>query len=169
MKAPTAVALLFPLALCAPSLAQSVVNEPALSADAALEVASGALLHCRKAGHKNAVTVVDPAGRIKVSIRDDGASPHSLEHSFRKAYTALTYRMPSADYGKRVAEAKSSAIGPRLFAHTTSAGGVPIKMGDVTIGAVGVSGTPQSAGGGDGDAKCAEAGIARIAKDLAVK
>jgi len=34
------------------------------------------------------------------------------------------------------------------------------------IGAVGVSGTPASAGGGEGDAKCAEAGIARIAKDL---
>lgn len=170
MKVPTALALLFPLAFSAPSLAQSVVNEPTLSADAALEVASGALLHCRKAGHKNTVTVVDNGGRIKVSIRDDGAAPHSLEHSFRKAYTALTYRMPSGDYGKRVAEAKSAAIGPQLLPNlTTSAGGVPIKMGDVTLGAVGVSGTPQSAGGGDGDAKCAEAGIARIAKDLVAK
>ena len=170
MKTSTALALLLPLAFCAPSLAQSVVNEPTLSADAALEVASGALLHCRKLGHKNTVTVVDNAGRIKVSIRDDGASPHSLEHSFRKAYTALTYRMPSADYGKRAAEAKGAAIGPQLLPNiTTAAGGVPIKMGDVTLGAVGVSGTPSSAGGGEGDAKCAEAGIARIAKDLVAR
>jgi len=34
------------------------------------------------------------------------------------------------------------------------------------IGAVEWSGTPSSGGGGEGDAKCAEAGIERIAKDL---
>jgi uncharacterized protein GlcG (DUF336 family) len=107
---------------------------------------------------------------MKASVRDDGAAPHTAEHSFRKAYTALSYRMPSADYGKRAAESKGVAIGPQLLPNiTTAAGGVPVKAGNATIGAVGVSGTPRSAGGGEGDAKCAEAGIARIAKDLAVK
>ena len=76
--------------------AQSVVNESALSADAALEVATAALAYCRKEGQKVSVTVVDQAGRAKVVIRDDGAAPHTTEHSLRKAYTALTYRMPSA-------------------------------------------------------------------------
>lgn len=162
--------MLLPLMICAPSLAQSVADEKTLSADAALEIASGALQSCRKEGQKTSVTVVDAAGRIKVSVRDDGAAPHSQEHSFRKAYTALTYRITSADYGKRAAESKGAAIGPQLLPGiTTSAGGVPIKLGNSTIGAVGVSGTPMSAGGGAGDAKCAEAGIARIAKDLVPK
>jgi uncharacterized protein GlcG (DUF336 family) len=170
MKMPAAVSLLFLASTSPEPFAQSIVQEPTLSADAALEIAAGALAQCRKEGQKVSVAVVDSMGRMKASVRDDGAAPHTAEHSFRKAYTALSYRMPSADYGKRAAEAKGVAIGPQLLPNiTTAAGGIPIKSGNVTIGAVGVSGTPSSAGGGEGDTKCAEAGIARIAKDLAGK
>ena len=161
MRAATA-SLAASIALAIPAAAQSVVNEPTLSADAALDVAAGALAQCRKEGHKVSVTVVDHAGRAKAMVRDDGAAPHSAEHSLRKAYTALTYRMTSGEYGKRAAE-RGGAIGPLLLPNiTTAAGGVPIKDGARTIGAVGVSGTPAASGGGEGDAKCAEAGIARI-------
>jgi uncharacterized protein GlcG (DUF336 family) len=147
-----------------------IAQEPSLSADAALEVASGALAACRADGQKVTVTVVDAAGRPKVSVRDDGASPHSAEHSFRKAYTALTYRMTSGDVGKRAESSKGANIGPQLLPNmTTNPGGVPIRMGAMTVGAVGVSGTPGSAGGGTHDEKCAEAGIARIARDLEAK
>jgi uncharacterized protein GlcG (DUF336 family) len=146
--------------LCA--LAQ-VANEPTISADAALDIAAGALKHCRAEGQKVSVTVVDAAGRVKVSVRDDGAAPHTAEHSMRKAYTALSYKTPSADYGKRAAEAKGIAIGPQLLPNiTTAAGGVPIRSSSSVIGAIGVSGTPSSGGGGEHDAKCAEAGIARV-------
>jgi len=41
-------------------------------------------------------------------------------------------------------------------------GGVPIRSGERVIGAVGISGTPGSAGGGEHDAKCAEAGIQKL-------
>ena len=41
-------------------------------------------------------------------------------------------------------------------------GGVPIKAGTDTIGAIGVSGAP----GGDKDEACADAGIAKIADKL---
>ena len=84
------------LLLAAAALAQ----EPTISTDAAVDAAQAALAHCRAEGQKVSVTVVDAAGRPKVSIRDDGAAPHSAEHSFRKAYTALTYRMTSGDVGK---------------------------------------------------------------------
>jgi len=147
--------------------AAMVAQEPGISAEAAIEVANGALAACRADGQKVSVTVVDASGRPKVTLRDDGSAPHSAEHSFRKAYTALTYRMTSGEVGKRTESAKGANIGPQLLPNmTTSPGGVPIRMGDATIGAVGVSGTPGSAGGGAHDAKCAEAGIARIAKDL---
>jgi uncharacterized protein GlcG (DUF336 family) len=148
--------------------AQSVVNEPMLSTDAALEAATAALRQCRKDGQHVSVTVVDAAGRIKASVRDDGAAPHTAEHSFRKAYTALSYRMPSAEYGKRAAQAKGIAIGPQLLPNiTTASGGVPLKAGEAIIGAIGVSGTPGSSGGGEHDATCAQAGAERVAKDLA--
>ena len=112
------------------------------------------------------MTVLDRAGRTKVAVSDDGTAPHSFVHSLRKAYTALTYRMPSADYGKRAAT-EGGAIGPQLLPNiTTAAGGLPIRAGNTVIGAIGVSGTPGSAGGGSGDAKCGQAGIDRIAKGL---
>ncbi len=150
--------------------AVALAQEPTISTDAAVEAAQAALAHCRAEGQKVSVTVVDAAGRPKVSIRDDGASPHSAEHSFRKAYTALTYRMTSGEVGKRAENSKGANIGPQLLPNmTTNPGGVPIKLGATTVGAVGVSGTPGSAGGGEHDAKCAEAGIDRIEKDLAAK
>ena len=157
--------LMAALAAVPVAAADMVVNEPMLSADAAVEAARAALAKCRGDGQKVSVTVIDASGRPKAVVRDDGAAPHTAEHSFRKAYTALSYRMPSADYGKRAAEAKGVAIGPQLLPNiTTSAGGVPIKIGSATVGAIGVSGSPAAAGGGEHDATCAEAGAASIAK-----
>lgn len=149
------------MTLAAPVAAQNVVNEATVSTDAALQIAEAALAQCRKDGQKVTVSVVDHAGREKIRVRDDGAAPHTEVHSFRKAYTAATYRMPSAEYAKRVTEVR--ALGPVLLPNiTTAAGGVPIRAGERVIGAVGISGTPGSAGGGEHDAKCAEAGIAKV-------
>jgi uncharacterized protein GlcG (DUF336 family) len=160
-----AIALISCIAVSARA-AEPTVNEPTVSADAALEITAGALAACRKEGQKVSVTVVDHSGRVKAMVRDDGASPHSAEHSMRKAYTALTYRMPSADYGKRAAESRGVAIGPQLLPNiTTAAGGVPIRVANRVVGAVGVSGTPAAAGGGEGDAKCGAAGIEKVVKE----
>jgi uncharacterized protein GlcG (DUF336 family) len=160
--------LAFLAAPLAATAASPIANEPTVSADGALEALAAALGHCRSEGQHVSVTVVDAAGRVKAAVRDDGAAPHTAEHSLRKAYTALSYRMPSAEYGKRAAQAKGIAIGPQLLPHiTTSGGGVPIRAGGATIGAIGVSGTVSSAGGGEGDAKCAAAGVERIQKLLA--
>ena len=152
------------LSILAPAaFADPVASERTVSADGALAALHAALDTCRKEGQHVSVSVVDASGRVKASIRDDGAAPHTEVHSMRKAYTALSYRMTSAEVGKRAAEVKGANIGPQLLPNmTTSAGGVPIKVGDATIGAVGVSGTPSSAGGGEGDAKCAAAGAAAV-------
>jgi len=146
--------------------AATTASEPTISTDAAVQIANAALAACRADNQKTSVTVVDHAGRIKVQLRDDGAAPHTMEHSFRKAYTALSYKMPSADYGKRAAEAKGIAIGPQLLPNiTTASGGVPIKVGGAVVGAIGVSGTPGSRGGGEHDAGCAQAGAAQVAQE----
>jgi len=139
--------------------AQALISYPTLSTEAALQLAQSALAFCRKEGHKVSITVLDNTGRVKVSIRDDHSSPHSYEHSLRKAYTALTYNMPSGEYGKRAA-ASPGAIGPQLLPNiTTAAGGLPVRAGQTLVGAVGVSGTPGAGGGGEADAKCGQAGI----------
>ena len=146
--------------------AQGLFTERMLSVDAAEEAARAALMECRTHGTKVTITVLDAAGRTKVVLRDDGASPHSAEHSLRKAYTALTYRTPSGTYGKRAAANPGSA-GPLHLANiTTAAGGLPIMAGDTIVGAIGISGSPGSKGGGAADEKCGQAGIDRIAKDF---
>jgi len=147
--------------------AQTLVTERSISVEAAQEAARTALEHCRKDGHNVTVTVLDHAARTKVVLRGDGSNPHSVEHSFRKAYTALTYRMPSGEYGKRAASNFPASAGPlRLPNITTSAGGLPIFAGKEIVGSIGISGTPASGGGGAADTKCAQAGIDRIAQEL---
>jgi uncharacterized protein GlcG (DUF336 family) len=150
----------------------TLITEQSISTDAAIELARAALQACRKHGSGVSITVLDAAGRTKIALRDDGAAPHSVEHSLRKAYTALTYRMPSGEYGTRAASTFPGSHGPlHLTNITTSAGGLPIFAGNTLIGAVGISGTPGaggagSGGGGAADAACAQAGIDRIAKGL---
>src|SRR5262245_1437201 len=151
--------------------AQGVITERTISLEAAIELAKVAAETCRKDGHIVAVTVLDHAGRTKVVLQDDGIRPHAAEHSYRKAYTALTYRSPSGEYGKRAVGNPLSA-GPLHLPHiTTSGGGLPIRAGNAVIGSVGVSGSAGKAGtgaggGGDIDQACAQAGIDRIAKSL---
>ena len=146
--------------------AQVMISERTLSVDAALEIATAALANCRTHGTPVTITVLDHAGRTKVVVRDDGANLHSSEHSLRKAYTALTYGMPSGAYGKRAAANPASA-GPLHLANiTTAAGGLPIRAGNTIIGAIGISGTPGEKGGGTTDEGCAKAGIERVAQGL---
>jgi uncharacterized protein GlcG (DUF336 family) len=56
------------------------------------------------------------------------------------------------------------AFNPTLYdtQMVTARGGVPIKVGNQTTGAIGVSGAP----GGDKDEACADAGLAKISDRL---
>ena len=150
---------------CAES-AQTLVSERTLSLDGALEIATAALANCRPHGVPVTITVLDHAGRTKVVLRDDGANLHSTEHSLRKAYTALTYGMPSGEYGNRAAKNPRSAGPLHLPNITTAPGGLPIRAGNAVVGAIGISGTPGAKGGGAADEKCAQAGIDKVAKGL---
>lgn len=154
--------------VCVPcgAYAQTLVSERSISANAALDLATASLEACRKHGSVVTITVLDRAGRTVAMVRDDGASPHSIEHSLRKAYTALTYNMSSGEYGKR-AVANPGSAGPLHLANiTTAAGGLPIRAGNALVGAIGISGTPGAKGGGTADEGCAQTGIDRIAKGL---
>ena len=150
--------------------AQVVLTERTLAVTAASEAAMTALEQCRKEGHRVTVTVLDHAGRTKAVLRDDGANPHTVQHSLNKAYTALTYRTASGEYGKRAAASFPGSSGAlHLDKITTAAGGLPILAGKDIVGAIGVSGSPGTPGGPAGgatDEKCAQAGIDRIAKKL---
>ncbi len=137
--------------------AQTLVTQKALSVEAALAVAHGALDKCHADGYRVSLTLLDNSGLVKLQVRGDGTGPHTLEHSRRKAYTALTFKRTSGETAKAWAVAKTP---PPVIEGTVGAqGGVPIHAGNEIIGAIGVSGAP----GGEKDEACAAAGIAKIA------
>jgi uncharacterized protein GlcG (DUF336 family) len=107
------------------------------------------------------VSIIDRSGLPQLLIVGDGASPLSREVARRKAYTSATLRVSTGDFAKRVA---GGGFNPAVFDAqlVTAVGGVPIKVGDETIAAIGVSGAP----GGDKDEACADAGLAKIRDQL---
>src|SRR6266851_8668868 len=86
------------------ALAQGLITQKALSADAAQAVARGALDKCRADGYRVSVTVIDDGARLKAFLRDDGSGPHTIDFSRKKAFSALTFRRTSAETGKAWAE-----------------------------------------------------------------
>ena len=87
--------------------------------------------------------------------------PLSIEYVF--ANPANTFRAPSAEFAKELAGPNNTGAMQRstLQGVIGIAGGLPIKAGNETIGAVGVSGSP-----GGNDAPCAQTGIDRVAAQL---
>ena len=114
---------------------------------------------CKARGYAVSVVVVDRGGLTVVSLRADGASPHTIENARRKAYTAMTFKMTTAEFIKRMATEpvrREQTTLPNVIAID---GGVPIKAGNEVVGGIGMSGSP----GVDGE--CVMAGMDK-AKDL---
>ncbi len=148
------------LAFAAPANAQLLARKD-LSLAAALTIATTAADLCKSQGYTVSVTVVGRNGEVILQMRGDNAPPHTMENSFRKAYSARTFRVPSGELVQRV---KDNPTAP--FVHLSNVvaaqGALPIKAGDDVIGAVGVSGAP----GGEKDEVCAKAGIDKAADTL---
>ena len=150
------LAVLLGLAWAAPASAQTAVKD--ISLKAAQDLANATLDDCTKKGFKVAVTVVDRDGRVKLIIRGDGTGPHTLSTSRRKAFTALTFKATTIATIDRVAKNPGSANLKDISGVLLLGGGVPIKVGNEVVGAVGVSGAP----GGDKDEACAMVGLKKI-------
>ena len=150
----------FACILATPAIAQ-LLNQKTLPAAMAMTIAQTALDTCTKEGYHVSVHVVGGNAEVLVAIRGDGAPPHTMENSQRKAYTARTFRTPSGEFAQRVKENPTSGA-VHLTGIVAAQGALPIKVGDDVIGAVGVSGAP----GGEKDEACAKAGIDKVADQL---
>jgi uncharacterized protein GlcG (DUF336 family) len=141
------------------ALSQDLLTQKAISVDMAQTMAQAAVATCRANGYRVTATVLDNGGSIKFVVRDDGAGVGSIDLSHRKAYSAVIFRRTSGETAKLF----GAMSPPPVVAGTVMlAGGVPIKVGTETIGAIGVSGAP----GGDKDEVCANAAIAKVADKL---
>jgi uncharacterized protein GlcG (DUF336 family) len=144
-------------ALAAPASAQ-LLSHKDLTSSIAITIAQTAIETCKANGYAVSVTVVGRNGEIILQVRGDDTGPHTFENSFRKAYTARTFRAPS---GALVDRLKAD---PTLgLIHLTNVianqGALPIKVGDEVIGAAGASGAP----GGEKDEACIKAALDKVA------
>jgi uncharacterized protein GlcG (DUF336 family) len=147
------------LTLAAPAQAQLLAHKD-MSYATALTIATGALEDCKAKGYPVSVVVVDRDGINIVALRGDGAGPHTMENARRKAYTALTFKMPTEEFAKRMQTDPVRAQQATLPGVIGIPGGVPVKVGNDVIAGVGLSGSPGV------DEPCVRAGLAKVEDQL---
>ncbi|GAA2552461.1 GlcG/HbpS family heme-binding protein [Pseudonocardia hydrocarbonoxydans] len=110
-------------------------------------------------GQPSNIAVVDVGGNLVAHVRMDGAWIGSVDISINKAFTSRAFDITTADLGA------NAGPGAQFFGINASnhgrvmifAGGVPLRVGDRIVGAVGVSG-----GSGEQDQTVAEAAAAAL-------
>ena len=123
---------------------------PSPSLDLAIEGARAAVKDCTSRGYRGAATVVDSVGEARAMLSADGSDGSFVFVAHRKAITAATFNMPSAEVAKAIEKdpALMAKVTPAMFVQF---GAFPIRSKGQLIGAIGYS-------GGD-DIACAAAGL----------
>ena len=144
----------------APAAAQ-LLERKDLSASIALAIVQTTIETCKSNGYAVSATVVGRNGEIIAQARGDNTGPHTIENSFRKAYTARTFRTPSGALVERLKADPSLGL-IHLTNVIANQGALPIKLGDEVIGGAGASGAP----GGEKDEACVKAALDKVADQL---
>lgn len=150
------------LAGAAHAQSAAVRTEHNVSLALANQIAAEAVAACQANGHAVAATVVDRAGGVRAVQRADNAGPHTLASSERKAWTSASAK--NATQAMMEGAQKNPGATNLVFlpGFLLLGGGVPIKVGNEVIGAVGVGGAP----GGHLDEQCAMAALDKVKDQL---
>lgn len=157
----TATLSLLALAMSA-SAAWATNSQVAQRQDVTLALAndllSATLAACHADGRTGVAAVVDRGGNLVAVQRDDNVGPHNTQAAQRKAFTALSTKTPTRLLSERARNNPDAENLNTLDELLLLGGGVPLKLGDQVIGAIGVAG----AGGAEIDEGCALKAIAQI-------
>ena len=143
------------------SHAQAVRTERNMSLALATQLAADTVATCTTNGYAVTATVVDRAGSIRAVMRADNAGPHTLGASEQKAFTSASAKNATLAMMDGAQKNPAAANLVHIPGFLLLGGGVPVKVGTETIGAIGVGGAP----GGHLDEQCAMAALDK-AKDL---
>ena len=154
-------ALTLTLAATAAS-AQSVRTEKNMSLELANQIASASVAACAANGYAVAATVVDRAGTVSAVQRADNAGPHTLGASQQKAFTSASAKNNTLAMMEGAQKNPAAANLVYIPGFLLVGGGVPIKVGTETIGAVGIGGAP----GGHLDEQCAMVALDKVKDQL---
>lgn len=142
--------------------AQSVRTEKNISLALASEIAAASVAACSAKGYNVTATVVDRAGLIRAVQRADNAGPHTLAASLQKAYTSASARNNTQAMMETAQKNPGAANLVHIPGFLLLGGGVPVRVGNDVIGAVGIGGAP----GGHLDEQCAVAALEQVKDQL---
>lgn len=148
--------------LTLPVQAQSVRSEKNMSLELANQIAAATVASCSASNYAVTATVVDRAGGIRAVQRADNAGPHTLAASLQKAYTSASAKNTTLAMMEAAQKNPAAANLVHIPGYLLLGGGVPVRVGNEVIGAVGVGGAP----GGHLDEACANAGIEKVKEFL---
>ena len=152
------------MVLAGPAAAQDTfVDFRSVTPEIALRMAQAAMESCRDEGYQVGVTVVDRAGVPQVYLRDRFAGPHTEETSFRKAWTAISFRTPTGELAGNTRSGSDAAAIRDLSQVLALGGGLPVEAAGSLVAGIGVSGAPSP----EADEICAQTGIEAVATELA--
>lgn len=139
--------------------ADELPKESVLPAGMASKAIQASLEACKKDGYKVSVSVVDRAGVLRAMVRADGAGPHTIDSSRKKAYTAASLRRPTTELAELINKVPTlQALREMNDQVLILGGGLPIEIGGEVVGGIGVGGAP----GAHLDDACAQAGLDAI-------
>lgn len=168
MRAParlgTAMMAALALGLGAPAAAQLVKDRPAITLAGAGVITDAAYAEAEKRGLKVTIVVVDPAGVPVMLRRMDDAPQPGPEIATGKAQTSARFNNSTAVFEQRLQKEGQLRYLTFPGAMVASEGGLAVKIGGKTVGAVGVSG-----GTSQEDGLIAAAGVAALEAALTAK
>ena len=140
-------------------LADDLPREATLPLGMANKAVLAALEACKKDGYRVSVSVVDRAGALRAMGRSDGAGPHTVDSSRKKAYTAASIRRPTSELAELINKIPTlQALRDMNSEILILGGGLPIEIGGEIVGGIGVGGAP----GAHLDDACAQDGLDAI-------
>ena len=152
----TAFVLLMP---CVAPASDELPKESVLPMGMAGKAIQASLEACKKDGYWVSVSVVDRAGVLRAMVRADGAGPHTVDSSRKKAYTAASLRRPTTELAELINKVPTlQALREMNDQVLILGGGLPIEIGGEVVGGIGVGGAP----GAHLDDACAKAGLDAI-------
>ena len=133
----------------------------AITQSLALKILEAVTNKAEELGIKINAAVVDEGANLKAFIRMDEAALLSSEIAQNKAYTAAAFGKPTHEWYPMIKDEPALLTG---IVHTKKlvvfGGGIPLTVGGIIVGGIGVSG-----GTSEEDVLCAQAGLAVFEKN----
>ncbi len=140
--------------------AADLVSTRDIGMELARDLASAAVIACRKKGFQISAVVVDRHAQPRAELRDDLASRFTLQIAREKANAVIMAGVDSGRFVKNRQEIRAELN--HVDGIIMLRGGLPIHAAGTRVGAIGVSGAP----GGAQDESCAKAALEQYVERL---